>query len=251
MPSPAVGGAQREDEEGARIAAPQRMQSLGRLVGLADFEAEALVMPGVLKVSAQWAAPNGTPLVRMAVLTEGGDPAEVDKVRGSMQTANRCRGMARQPLMVVPGIRQYLYLNVTVGYASDHREADIDAAVRLALGISYRQASSDNSSIAYGSAEDGGWGLLGLAGRQFGEGLHVSQVIAVCQQVVGVIWVRVDALQSIALGDPPETDPDELTIPATPVRNTTIDCPGNYLLVLHDNHLQLSLSQVISAEACE
>src|SRR5712691_5789929 len=49
MPEPATGGAAPETEDSARVAAPGRMQSLGRIVSLADYEAEALALPGVLK----------------------------------------------------------------------------------------------------------------------------------------------------------------------------------------------------------
>jgi len=241
MPSPAVGGAKREGEESARIAAPSRMQSLGRLVGLEDYEAEALALPGVLKAKADWAAPYGTPLMRLTVLTEGGDPAEVEKVRSSLQTSNRCRGAARFALLVVPAIRKFLYLNIIVGYRRDRRVEDIEPLVLVALGVSGRE----------GDNIDGTDGLFGLGRRRLGQGAHVSQVIASAQQVVGVSWVRVNALQSISLGTLPENDPDELSIPVPEMRNEAILCPNDHILVLHNNHLAISLVQDSTIEVCD
>ena len=55
MPEPVTGGAAPEDAETAHaIAAPGRMQSLARLVSLADIEAEAQAIAGVLKARAAW-----------------------------------------------------------------------------------------------------------------------------------------------------------------------------------------------------
>ena len=56
MPVPAVGGADAESQDIVRLAAPGMLQSLDCLVGLADYEAEALVLPGVIEVrGADWA----------------------------------------------------------------------------------------------------------------------------------------------------------------------------------------------------
>ena len=240
MPGPAVGGAERESEALAREAAPDRMQSLDRLVGLEDYEAEALALPGVLKTRADWAAPHGTPLMRIAVLTEGGDPAEVEKVRSSLQTANRCRGAARFSLWVVPAIRKFIYLKVNVGYRADRRAEDLEPQVLAALGVVGRE----------GDGIEGDGGLFGLDHRQLGQGAHVSQVLAAAQLVEGVSWVRVEALQSIPLGSPPENDPDQLFVPVSALRMETIECSNDHILVLHNNHMDLSFSQDSSIEVC-
>jgi hypothetical protein len=238
MPAPATGGAEPETEDTARAAAPARMQSLGRLVGLADYEAETLALPGVRKARAAWVAPQGSPRLQLVVLTDGGTATEAQAVAAAMAAANRCRGAARFPIETVQGIRQYLYLDLSVGYAADRLAEDIEPAVRAALGV--EEGGSE--------PEDG---VFGFEQRQFGEGAHVSQVIGEVQQVAGVVWVRVDAFQAIALGVPPPTDPAALVVPAVPVRHAAIGCPAHALLALHHAHLRLNLAQETAAEECE
>ena len=54
LPKLATGGEPPETGDNAKAAAPGKVQSLGRLVSLADFEREALAIPGVSKVTATW-----------------------------------------------------------------------------------------------------------------------------------------------------------------------------------------------------
>ncbi|MGF1625582.1 MAG: hypothetical protein ACFCVH_11925 [Alphaproteobacteria bacterium] len=237
MPAPAVNGAEPETADGARQAAPARMQALGRLVGLADYEAEALALPGVRKARAAWVAPTGSPRLQLVVMTDGGSDAEAAAVAAAMTAANRCRGPNRFPIETVNGFRQYLHLDLTVGYEPERLPEDLEPAIRLVLGV---EAGQDEP-------EDG---LFGFGGRQFGQGAHVSQVIGIVQQVEGVVWVRVDAFQAIDLGVPPETDPTRLAVPAVALRQTAIGCPVTSLLALHDGHLALSLAKVVTAQEC-
>jgi hypothetical protein len=213
------------------------MQALGRLVGLSDYEAEALSLPGVQRARATWVAPNGFPRLRLVVLTDGGTETEAAAVADAMNAANRCRGVARFPLETVQGLRQFVHLDLTVGYAVDRLPEDIEPEVRAALGI------------AVGTDEPEG-GLFGFKQRQFGQDVHVSQVIGIMQQVDGVSWVRVDAFQPIPLGTPPETDPQALPLPAVNVRHDAISCGAELMLAVHDAHLVLNLAIVADAEEC-
>jgi hypothetical protein len=237
MPAPVVNGAEPETEENAREAAPLRMQALGRLVGLADYEAEALTLPGVQRARATWVAPNGFPRLRLVVLTDGGTEAEAAAVADAMNAANRCRGAGRFPLETVQGFRQYLHLNLTVGYSADRLPEDIEPEIRTALGV----------AVGTEEPEDG---LFGFRQRQFGEDAHVSQIIGIVQQVEGVGWVRVDAFQPIPLGTPPETDPTALPVPAVNVRHEAIACTAESMLAVHDTHMILNLAVVADAEEC-
>jgi len=241
MPGPAVGGADPEDEDAAREAAPQRMQSLGRMVGLADYEAEALGLPGVRKARAEWLAPSGSPLIRLTVLTEGGDPAEANKVRQSMTTYNRCRGAARHPIQVRQALRRYLMLDMSVSYTADRREGDIEDAVLAALGV----AGADSAAVDVSN------GLFGEKARGLGQGVHVSQVLATVQQVSGVSWARVDAFQVLGGASTSGDDPDALSLPPTPLNEEAVGCPGNRLLALYTDHLVLNLIQEKDAEGCQ
>ena len=241
MPGPAVGGGPPESEDGARVAAPGRMQSLGRLVSLADFESEALAIPGVVKAGAVWTPSGGVPVVRLTVLTEQGSDAAVAKVRETMETYNRCRGPARFPIIVVEGIRQYVYLDLRVDYEASRREPDIEAAVRQSLGLGGEEAED----------AEAGPGLFALAAREFGQDAHVSQIIGAVQNVPSVTWVEVDAAQPIDQGDPAVTDPMELDKPLPARRDEVVACDTDRTLSLHERHLDLSLAIDQRAEGCE
>src|SRR5690606_1354146 len=86
------GGAQPEDGGKAREAAPGKVQSLGRLVSLRDYETETLSVPGVVTAQAAWDLHGGVPAVILRVLLEAGREAEFDAVRATLAHAQRCRG---------------------------------------------------------------------------------------------------------------------------------------------------------------
>lgn len=240
MPIPASGGGDPEDQENARQAAPGRMQSLGRLVALADFEAEALALPGVLKVRATWAAPNGTAHVRLTVLSKQAGTTATETVRKSMQNANRCRGPARFPIIVAPGRRQYIYLEISTGYDSVRRQSDLEIAIQQALGVCGEE----------GNGIDGSKGLFGLRTRSFGGAAHISQIIAVVQQVAGINWVKLSSAQIIDQSGLTSVDPLTLAKPASPKLQTVLACDRDYLLALHRRHLNLVLQVDQRTEEC-
>jgi hypothetical protein len=241
LPAPATGGCVHEDPDNARVAAPGKMQSLGRIVSLADVEAEALAIPHVIKVRAVWSAPEGFPLVRLTVLTESGSTDDLAAVADSMHTFNRCRGPARYPIDVVRGIRQYVYVRIEAGYEPERREADVIAAIKTALGLAGEE----------GNGIDGSEGLFGLKTRQFGQGAHKSQIIGAAQNATGVRWVKLKAAEIINLGSPPKTDPAEIAKPGVDFVATVLACPDDRLLALDELHFTLSLSKDEVAEECE
>lgn len=239
LPGEVVGGEQAETEATAREAAPARLQSLDRMVSLADYEAETLAIPGVIKVRADWSAPSGTPLVRLVILTESGTRPALNKVRNTLKTYNRCRGAARFPLLCVAGNLHYLALQIRAGYAANRRPDDIESAIFSALGI---QTTNDL---------DNDEGLFSLAQRRFGQNVHVSQVLAAIQQVEGVQWVEVDALQALDMGSPIETDPEKLILPAVLLRKELVPCDSSRVLALHERHFSLNLVRDENQRECE
>lgn len=226
MPGPAVGGGDPETADQARQAAPQRLQSLDRLVGLSDYEAEALALPGVNKARAEWLAPSGVPLVRITVLTAGGDPADIVRVQQSLDGYNRCRGAARYPIRVRPGRRRWLYLSLHVGHDAAYRSDDLVRELHAILGVA-------------GTGTGTGRGLFGEASRQLGQGAHLSQVLAAAQGLEGVTWARADAFQALDPGTAAGDDPLAIGPPAAPRRMAAIGCPGDAILALHLRHLVL------------
>ncbi len=241
MPCPAVGGDEPESKENARKAAPGKLQSLGRMVGLADFEAEAMAIPGVIKVRADWAAPSGVPLLRITVLTRTGTIAALNKVRDTLKTYNRCRGPARFPILIEQGFRQYIYVNIRVGYAAGRRKADMITAIREALGV------TDEKGIGLESDH----GLFSLKIQRFGRSMHVSRIIGTVQQVDGVTRVEVDDARPLDLGDPVETDPGLIAKPVVASANTVIGCMPTGILTLYSGHFDLGLTMDDTKKECE
>lgn len=232
MPCQAVGGGETESKDNARQAAPGKMQSLNRLVGLADFESEALAIPGVIKVRADWTAPGGVPRVRIVVLTKSGAIAALEKIRNILNTYNRCRGPARFPVSVEQGIYQYVYLKVRAGYEATRRPKDTKIAIKKAMAVTGEESNGTDNDM----------GLFALKTWRFGVGAHVSQIIAAIQQVQGVTWVEVDDAQALDLGTPPETDPGKLLKPTVASTDPVIACSPNRILTLHTRHFDLSLA---------
>jgi hypothetical protein len=233
LPSAVAVGAAREDESLARVAAPGKMQSLGRMVSLADIEAEALALPNVLKVGAFWTAPEGVPLVRLTVLTQSGEVTDVAAIRDSMQTYNRHRGPARYPIDVVRGIRQYVYLHIEAGYDGTRQEDDVTAAIKQALGLAGEE----------GNGVDGADGLFGLSRRQFGQNAHRSQVIGAVQNATGVTWAKLKGAQILALGTPATADPTTIAKPTVDVVQPILAATAEQILALHTAHLTLTLTK--------
>jgi hypothetical protein len=239
LPLPVTGGAAPEAADRARGAAPGRMQSLGRMVSLADYEAECLALPGVKKARAAWGLVDGLPLLTLAVLTETEDPADLAAVTEAMNAFNRCRGPARFPLEVIQGRRRWVHFKLTVGLHPAHREEDVARTVQAALG----------AAGAEGDGVDGMEGLFGEA-RAFGGTAHVSQVLAAAQNVPGVVWVQAQASQVLPAGIPPEPDPLEIPLPSNPPRHENLNCGSEEILALHVSHLVLAFAATVAEGEC-
>lgn len=233
-----TGGAQPESEDCARSSAPGRMQSLGRLVGLQDYEAETLAIPGVLKAKAAWVAADGVPCLSMVVLTESGTEEDTDRVRDIIRTYSRCRGASRFPIDVVHGARQYVYLDITVGFDATYREADLTQAIHQDLGA---ESSAD---------EEGGSGLFSLVNRQFGESAHRSHIIAAVQQIDGVTWVKLTSARFINMSGYTGSDPATLPRPILKRVNSLLRARATGILALHNVHLVVNFSRQEVVEEC-
>jgi predicted phage baseplate assembly protein len=231
LPLPVTGGAAPEAADRAREAAPGRMQSLGRMVSLADYEAECLALPGVVKVRASWGLVDGAPALTLAVLTASEDPADLAAITETMNAFNRCRGPARFHLEVIQGRRRWTHFKLTVGLHPAYREDDVAKGIQAALG----------AAGAEGAGVDGSEGLFG-EDRAFGGTAHVTQVLAAAQNVPGVVWVQALASQVLPAGNPPEPDPLELPLPSNPPRHENLNCGSEEILALHVSHLVLAFT---------
>jgi hypothetical protein len=194
MLEPATGGAAPESAANAKLAAPATMQSLGRIVSLADFEAEALSLPGVLKARASWQLRDGAPLVTLTVLSASGDPADAAAIDLALRRALAARGPARWPLAVRIGRRRRVLIGLAVAIDPSLRGDDIAPAIAATLGVEDDDPADD--------LDLGARGLLHWRMRTFGDGVHGSQILAAVQAVAGVRWCEIDRLQLAPAGHP-------------------------------------------------
>ena len=237
MPEPVTGGAAPEDAGSARVAAPGRMQSLARLVSLADFEAEAQAIAGVLKATAMWDISTGQPCTVVTILTQSRSAADATAVADTLRALDRARGPARVPLRVVAGKRLQVRIAATVGYDATYHEADVEAGIMSALGA----AADDGIASAAG--------LFGWQRRRFGEGAHGSQIVGAIQNVPGVRWAELTGASTGSLDHllvlRRRFHPERL--PAAEWR--AIACPADSMLALDAADLVLSLSAANVSEA--
>lgn len=235
------GGADPEDLEKAREAAPGKVQSLGRLVSLQDYETETLAVPGVLTATAAWDLYGGVPAVILRVLLEAGREAEFAEVRAAISMAQRCRGSNRFALVVEQALMRYAFLDLTYARDTTYRQEDVEASLRAALGL---VDDLDHERT----------GLFGLHARRLGDVEYATRIEGCVQNVAGVLWCKVSALglfPAPILGSPPVSDPTTLTLPAAPRPHTAkLSCGPNELLQLTDLHLTLAEAAEVSAGEC-
>lgn len=229
------GGADPEDADKAREAAPGKVQSLGRLVSLRDFETETLSVPGVTTATAAWDLYQGVPAVILRVLLEAGREAEFADVRATLAHAQRCRGPDRFPVIVQQALPRYVFVDVTYARDPGWRAEDVDAALRAALGLA-------------GDADNERTGLFGLRARRLGEREYASRIEGRLQNVPGVLWCRVAAMGRFAAG---VTDVSTLVLPNPPrPLAALLPCTPRELLQLLPAHLTLTPAAEPSAGEC-
>jgi hypothetical protein len=219
LPGSITGGSQPESASNARQAAPGTVQSLSRLVSLSDFENETLVLPGVSLARASWELVDNTPAVVLTVLMDSGREAEVEQIRSIVTTANRRRGPARFPVVVIAGERLYFAVSAQVAIDQSFNEDQVLTDIRVALKVA--GINPDDTS--------------GTGQRTFGQREFASRIEGQIQGVAGVQWVRVTSLQKLGHA----SDPTTLTIPTKTFRRARLVPASTEVLALHTQHLQL------------
>ena len=229
------GGAEPEDGEKAREAAPGKVQSLGRLVSIRDYETETLAVPGVVTAAAAWDLHAGVPAVILRVLLEAGREAEFSDVRATLAHAQRCNGPDRFPLVVQQALLRYAFVDLSYARDPSYRQEDVEATLRAALGL-------------VGDADNERSGLFGLRARRLGDREYASRIEGRLQNVAGVLWCKVTALGRFAAG---VTDPDAVVLPVSPRPLTAVlPCSAHELLQLAAPHLTLTAVAEPSAGEC-
>jgi hypothetical protein len=209
----ATGGVSSEDPAKARVSAPGKVQSLGRIVSLRDHETETLAIPGVSAASAAWQVVDNIPAVVITVLMETGRAAEISTVSELLNNYNVCRGPQRFPFIVLSGRREYVCIDISIALAPSYLEEHVFPNVRTALADVFSPL------------------------RGFGAREYRSRIEGVVQNVEGVLWNNVVALGTLGQADDPKT----LTLapPPRPLAET-VNCASDVILALYPAHLSLS-----------
>ena len=229
------GGADSEDGEKARETAPGKVQSLGRLVSIRDYETETVGIPGVVTAAAAWDLYAGVPAVILRVLLEAGREAEFNDVRATLAHAQRCHGPDRFPLIVQQALLRYGFVDVSYARDLTYRQESVESNLRATLGL-------------VGHADDERRGVFGLRARRLGDREYASRIEGRLQSVPGVLWCKVTALGLFAAG---VTDPDLLVLPVSPRPMAAIlPCSPHELLQLAERHLTLTAVAEPSAGEC-
>jgi hypothetical protein len=229
------GGADAETGDKARFAAPGKVQSLGRLVSVRDYETETLAVPGVVAGAAAWDLYAGVPALILRVLLAAGREAEFTAVRDTIAHAQRCRGPDRFPLVVQQALPRYAFLDLAYALDPSFARADVDAALRAALGLAGDEANERT-------------GLFGLHARRLGEPEYASRIEGRAQSVPGVLWCKVTGLGLFAAG---AVDPTTLVLAGAPRPIVaTLPCSPTELLQLASQHLTLTPVDEPSAGEC-
>jgi hypothetical protein len=220
-----TGGAGPEPADRAREAAPGRVQSLGRLVSLRDFETEVLAIPGVTTVTAAWRLVGGVPALTLCVLLEAGREAEFAAVRATVRSYQRCRGPDRFPVLVEQAFLRYIFLDLVFAYDPRAARNDVELGIKTALGLAGDEPTART-------------GLFGLRARRLGGKEYATRIEGMCQQVEDVSWCKVTGF---AMFGATVTDPAAAALPPAPrpVAAQVVPAP-NQLLQLDGRHLTLS-----------
>jgi predicted phage baseplate assembly protein len=215
-----------EDASHVRQTAPGRVEELGRIVTLSDFEYEAMALPGVEKALAVWDTQENIPLLTLTVLLSDNTPPQVSTVQTAMSQANALRGADRFPVLVLDASLEYVYLAATIGLLPGYQIDPVTAAVTAALGV----LPSDGTMAPAG-------GLFSVDQRSLGEEEYASRIEGTIQNVEGVDWAEVTALGSLGTAE----DPSTLGVSAPPTLSPTISCANNRVLALYAAHFTASV----------
>jgi hypothetical protein len=216
-----TGGTVDEEPSHARQSGPGRIEELGRIVSLSDFEYEALAQPGVEKALAVWDTDENVPLIKVTALLSDDTPAQLSSVQAALSEANAERGADRVPVLVVDASLEYIYVATAIGLRHGYQPQPVLAAVRLALGV----VLSDGSGAPAG-------GLLSVDRRDLGQEEYASRIEGAIQNVEGVAWVKVTALGALGIAE----DPSTLSIPSTLTLSRGVPCANNRVLALYQTH---------------
>jgi hypothetical protein len=171
-PAAAVGGTDAESLQEARSRAPTTVLTLDRVVSLADFAAAARDVPGIGKARAQWVWLDGEMGVRLAVAGAGRTRVtDQPTLLASLRSYLDARRDRFRRLAIVPHVDVDVTLEAVVFVEPRYRTEDVQAAAATALA-----------------------GYFDFDALALGQGVNLSDLLAVLQRVEGVRYVDVNRL---------------------------------------------------------
>jgi hypothetical protein len=178
-PVPATGGTDPEVLADARTNAPLTVLTLGRIVSLADYADFARSFEGVAKAHATWVWGKAARQILLTVA--GSDGAEVPvggPVHEKLLAAIRKAGDRNVPVV----LRSY-------------------SAVPFRLAATIRRDEALPAGDVLSRAAAALAGRFSFTARSFGQGVPLSEVLAVLHRVRGVVSVDVNSLYTGATSD--------------------------------------------------
>ena len=168
-PLPASGGADAEPQALAQSRAPQLIQTMQRVVSLTDYEAFALVFPGISKARAKALWYGGARMVQLTVASDGGAALATDTYNALRSAINGMTAAPAQPLTIQSFARVEFQVGAIViiaaGYENNANTIVENVRQRLLFAFSFEQ-------------------------RAFGQSVSSSEIIALIQGVEGVYAVE-------------------------------------------------------------
>jgi hypothetical protein len=227
MPGVSSGGSEPEDGDNAKEAAPAKVQSLDRLVGLQDFESEVAAISGVARARAAWQLRNKIPAVVITVLMQTGRAEESGAVTEIIRHYNQCRGPNRHAVIVEPGTLKYVRVSIDFAFDPSFKEDLIRQDIAQALGTNSGK-SSEGDNLR---------GLFGIKNRHFEQPEYANTIVATVQNVAGVKWAIVRVFSSLPFAD----DPATISLDSDTEKFNEVVAPGSAeILSLFSAHLTLT-----------
>ena len=193
-PLPAMNAEDPEVLADARANAPPTVLTLGRVVSLRDYEDFARSYVGVAKAVANRTFDHNARGVYVTVAgIDGGDVADKSDLQTTLIRKLQLAGDGRTPIRLHGYRRAYFRLSarIKVDVAGGYQQDLVFADVRSALATTFA-----------------------FAVRAFGQAVSLSEVVAVMQNVAGV--VAVDVRQLYRSDSSPEADPESMLVAQTP-----------------------------------
>lgn len=170
-PAAATGGSDPETMDAARATAPLTLRALQRIVSLTDFEDFARMFPGLGKAQVRQVSMGRKSLLHLTIAGAAGEaiPKESDRCQALAQAIEAYRALPLPPLWI--DSYELVYFNVQARVLIDPDQRGRMDAIKADIKSALTNA-------------------FAFARREFGQAAAASEVIAVVQNIRGVVGVE-------------------------------------------------------------